>query len=238
MRWIDKSGPPPRALDEYLDNQRPLGINLDYDSFRRKRELRQELVVHQEGLCALTGAPIDDRLGSISADGNLTTPSGTRLRIKVHNAHLKPQGECVRELVERGEEPGRVVGEDMDHRNIVAALLVEGAEEEMFGAAAQKNSLLPVRPTDAGCEARFRFNGNGTVDGADDRARDTVKILKLCHRTLEGWRREAIEAFIDPSMIESSADIDAIIAAMTTSANGKLPAYCFAIRQVAERMRV
>jgi hypothetical protein len=39
------------------------------------------------------------------------------------------------------------------------------------------------------------------------------------------WRREAIEALIDPAKITSISDLEAIIAAMNTSSNGRLPAY-------------
>ena len=237
MRWIDKSGPPPVALEEYLNIQRPTGVNLDYRSFSRKPQLRRELTAQQFGLCALTGAPIDARMGHLTPDGYMTAASGERLRIKSHNAHLKPQAVCEREMIARGEEPGRTVGEDMDHRNIVAALLVEGAEDEMFGAAAQADDLIEVNPTDRGCEARFHFDGNGDVHGLDDDASETVDTLKLGHRTLAGWRREAIGVFTDPDFIRSRADLDAVITAMETPADGQLPAYCFAIKQVALRLR-
>src|SRR5437879_712258 len=109
MRWIDKSGPPPTALEEFLNIQRPVGLNLDYDSFTRKPQLRRELIAQQMGLCALTGVAIDDRLGQVALDGYVTSDSGARLRIKAHNAHLKPQSVCKREMISRGEEPGRVV---------------------------------------------------------------------------------------------------------------------------------
>lgn len=238
MRWIDKTGPMPQALEQFLNNQCPVGLGLDYHSFTRKRELRQELVAQQHGLCALTGGPIDERLGAVAPDGQVTAASGARLKIKVHNAHLKPQSVCRQEIIARGDEPGRVVGEDMDHRNIVAALLIEGAADEMFGAAAQENHLLQVKPTDPGCDDRFYFDGNGGIDGRDGDAQQTVETLKLKHRTLEGWRREAIEVFIDPAKIQSPADLDAIIAAMETPAHGRLPAYCFAINQVAKRLKL
>jgi len=237
MRWIDKSGPPPPALEEYLHLQRPTGVNLDYQSFTRKPQLRRELTGQQLGLCALTGTPIDDRLGRLAPDGYVTTASGERLRIKAHNAHLKPQAVCQREMIARGQEPGRAVGEDMDHRNIVAALLVEGAKDEMFGAAAQADQLLRVKPTDQGCEARFHFDSNGGVHGLDADAVNTVETLKLGHRTLSGWRREAIGVFTDPEVIRSQADLDAVIAAMDTPTNGQLPAYCVAIKQVARRLK-
>jgi hypothetical protein len=237
MRWIDKSGPPPRALEEYLEIQRPAGVNLDYDAFTRKPQLRRELTVQKFGLCALTGAPIDARLGQLAPDGYVESVSGMRVKIKSHNAHLKPQKLCEQEMVARGEEPGRAVGEDMDHRNIVAALLVEGAQDEMFGAAAQKDKLLRVKPTDHGCDARFYFDSNGDVHGLDHDASDTVDTLKLEHRTLSGWRSEAIGVFTDPDVIRSPADLDAVIAAMETPSGGQLPAYCFAIKQVVMRLR-
>jgi hypothetical protein len=59
----------------------------------------------------------------------------------------------------------------------------------------------------------------------------------LNHRTLRGWRQNAIEAFIDPGLIETIADLDAIIAAMDEPRAGRLPEYCFAIKQVAQRLR-
>jgi hypothetical protein len=237
MRWIDKSGPPPTALEEYLNLQRPVGVNLDYGNFTRKPQLRRELTAQQFGLCALTGAAIDGRLGRLALDGCVTAASGERLKIKPHNAHLKPQAVCEREMIARGQEPGREVGEDMDHRNIVAALLVEGAKDEMFGAATQEDRLLRVKPTDPGCEARFHFDGNGNVHGLDADASDTADTLKLWHRTLVGWRKEAIAVFTDPDFVKSRADLDAVIAAMDAPANGQLPAYCFAIKQVAMRLR-
>lgn len=237
MRWIDKTGPPPTALEEYLEIQRPTGVNLDYDSFTRKPQLRRELTAQQFGLCALTGTAVDDRLGTLAADGHVTTKSGGHLKIKAHNAHLKPQKLCKQEMIARREVPGHAVGEDMDYRNIVAAILVEGAPDERFGAAAQEDKLLRLKPTDQGCETRFYFDSNGDVRGVDADASDTVDILKLDHRTLSGWRRETIDVFTDPEFIRSPADWDAIIAAMDTPVNGQLPPYCFAIKQVVMRLR-
>ena len=237
MRWIDKNGPSPAALEEYLNVQRPTGVNLDYGSFTRKPQLQRELTAQQFGLCALSGAPIDGRMGRFAPDGYITAATGERLKIKSHNAHLKSQKVCKEEMVARGEEPGRAVGEDMDYRNIVAALLVEGAQDEMFGAAAQEDKLLRVKPTDHGCEARFHFDGNGDVHGLDADARDTVDTLKLGHRTLSGWRREAIGVFTDPEVIRTQTDLDAVVSAMDTPTNEQLPAYCFAIKQVAMRLR-
>lgn len=158
------------------------------------------------------------------------------LKIIVHNAHLKPQDQCKREQATQ-LFPGGLVGEDMDHRNIVAALLVEGSKDEQFGAAAQGNNLVPVKPTDAGCDTRFDFKADGIVTGMDADAQESVDVLKLDHRTLRGWRRVAIEVFIDPEKIETPTDLDLLIAAMNTPTGGKLPAYCFAIKQVAMQMK-
>jgi hypothetical protein len=228
MRAIRKQQPP-RALADYLRHQMEVGVNLDYDSFTRKRELREELIAEQFGLCAFTGAAIDQRL--------TPSPPEESVKISVHNAHLKPRSICRQELLAKGGEPGRVLGEDMDYHNILAALMVEGARDELFGGAAQADQLLPVKPTEPDCESRFNFYDNGAVEGGDADARHTVSILNLNHRTLRGWRQNAIEAFIDPSLIENAADLDAIIAAMDAPRAGRLPEYCFAIKQVAQRLR-
>jgi hypothetical protein len=74
-------------------------------------------------------------------------------------------------------------------------------------------------------KAGFHFDGNGDVQGEDADARNTSEILKLDHRTLAGWRKEAIGVFTDPDVFTSNADLDAIIAAMDAPAAGKLPAY-------------
>ena len=118
MRWIEKKEEPPAPLADFIRKQILVGVNLDYPCFAAPRELRLALIYEQYGLCAFTGVPLDDRLGDIEV------PPETRIRIQPHIAHLKPQKVCRQELFDAGKEPGRDLGEDMDHKNMVAAAVI------------------------------------------------------------------------------------------------------------------
>jgi len=159
-----------------------------------------------------------------------------------HNEHLKPQSVCKDEVLEAGGVYGEIVGDDMDHRNIVAALMVAGAggktkvdKADLFGAAHRRNDPVPVLPTDPGCESRFVFDAQGlvaTAGHADAAATGTIEVLNLNHDTLVGWRETAIDVFTEA--IASRADAELLIQKTTVPENDRLPEYCFAIRQVAQ----
>ena len=130
----------------------------------------------------------------------------------------------------------------MDHRNIVAALLVSGGRKkvalhDLFGASHRGNEALPILPTDRTCEDRFAFDMTGAVQAScpgDQPAVDTIAVLNLGHTTLAGWRAQAIAAFLEG--IEDRADAERIVARTTTPETGWLPEYSFAIRQVVQRL--
>jgi hypothetical protein len=244
MRWISKPEQPPASIRDYLVAQATVGHGMDYPTFAstgapgggsRGGQLRRELTIEQCGLCAYTGAGIDGRLG------RLTDPAA-KLKFSAHNEHLKPQSVCKQELQTAGRTFGVDVGEDMDHRNIVAALFVSGEGKKvrkdlLFGAAHRENDPVPIRPTDATCEQRFSFDSNGGIDPAaagDQSALDTIAVLNLKHETLTGWRAQAIAVFFEG--IENRADAERIVARTTTPDNGWLPEYCFAIRQVVQHL--
>lgn len=205
MRFLDKPDRPPEAIRAFLAENLDLAVNLDYrHAPLRKSGLLAELVCAQGGLCAYTGVAIDERLSHRQSAG-----SQDGLRYFAHNEHVKPQSWCRQELVDRGLEPGRDLGEDMDHRNIVAALGVGGSSEstrEIFGAAARPpNTLLPVLPTQPDCESRFRYLADGRIAGRDRDGATTIAMLRLDHATLEGWRSSAWDVF---SQLFITADAD------------------------------
>jgi len=85
MRHIHKTAPEPVALQEYLQEQSKVGHGLDYKTFSqtasprggsRGGELCKELVARQFGLCAYTGAGIDERLGRLSDPNKKTEVHG------------------------------------------------------------------------------------------------------------------------------------------------------------------
>ena len=245
MRYIAKPAEEPVAIREYVAAQTLVGHGLDYKTFSqtasprggsRGGELCQELVAQQFGLCAYTGAGIDERLGRLSDPAK-------KLKFKAHNEHLKPQSRCKEEMEAQGHAYGTVVGEDMDHRNIVAALLVEGAggktkvnKADLFGAAHRENNRVPVLPTDPSCENRFTYHPeDGSVSATqpgDVDARESIRVLNLTDSTLSGWRLNAIDTFSE--IITTRQDAELIIQRTTIPHDGRLPEYCFAIRQVAQ----
>lgn len=247
MRYIAKPAEEPVAIREYVAVQSPVGHGLDYPTFASTRspnpphrtrggELCQELVAQQFGLCAYTGAGIDERLGHLSDPAK-------KLKFKAHNEHLKPQSRCKEEMEAQGYAYGTVVGEDMDHRNIVAALLVEGAggktkvnKADLFGAAHRENDRVPVLPTDPTCENRFTYHPeDGSISAtaqSDADARESIRVLNLNEGTLSGWRLHAIDTFTE--VIMSRADAELVIQRTTVPQDGRLPEYCFAIRQAAQ----
>jgi hypothetical protein len=243
MRWIEKPADPPPSIRDYVAAQSPVGHGLSYPTFASSGapgggswggQLRRELTAEQYGLCAYTGAGIDERLG------RLGDPAG-RLKFSAHNEHLKPQSLCRQELEASGGRYDRDLAEDMDHRNIVAALLVGGAgngagkisPRDLFGASHRESDPVPVRPTDPTCEQRFTFDLEGGIAAsapADQDAKDTIAVLQLDHETLAGWRAQAVRTFVDG--IQCRADAELILVRIDTPSSGRLPEYCFAIRGV------
>jgi hypothetical protein len=72
------------------------------------------------------------------------------------------------------------------------------------------------------------------ADPSDADAEQTIKVLNLTHGTLTGWREQAINLFIEA--ISSREDAELIIQKTTVPEDGRLPEYCFAIRQVVQEM--
>ena len=233
MRWIAKPDRPPESIRIFLERNLPVGVNLDYrNAPLDKGKLLKELVADQGGLCAYTGVAIDERLrrrqSAVTGDG---------LVYYAHNEHLKPQSLCRQELLARGLEPGRVLGDDMDHRNIVAALGVRGSQEcirELFGATARKpNATLPVLPTEPECGSRFRYLANGEIEGLDEQAGKTIDELDLNHPTLVAWRSEAwgvFEAHHAALLAEDEGHLLARI--LEPDAQGSLLEFAFVLEDV------
>ena len=231
MRYIEKADAPPASIREWLVIQLPVGLNLDYHSFNDKPQLRAELTAEQFGLCAYTGTPIDERLMGFRDDN---------LVFQAHIEHVKPRSVCQAELEVRGGLYGREICEDMDHRNLVAALEVKKrnrrARSEIFGAAAHENEILPVTPTQPGCEERFQFDEQGSIRGLDDPAKETIRQLRLDHATLAGWRRGAIAGFFPADLAMTREEIEQLVDRLAQPNEGKLREFAFCIRSYARSL--
>lgn len=230
MRHIAKSVLPPQSIREWLEIQIPVGLNLNYPNFNRKPALRQELIAEQFGLCAYTGAPIDERLGGFH---------NMNYVFQSHIEHVKPRAVCEEELVARGGIYGVDLCEDLDYRNLVAALEVKRkppAKSEIFGAAARGQYILPVTPLQTDCENRFRYDGYGGIHGVDMPTNQTIGLLKLNHPTLVDWRRGAIAGFLPDELTFSKEELTQIIEQLGQPNQGKLPEFSFCIRDYARSL--
>lgn len=230
MRRLDKANVP-ECLQTFIDGQlaiKPQPVNLTYREFPQKAALRELLTREQFGLCGYTGTPVDDRIAQYQP-GN----AGTTFRN--HIEHMKCQQACRAEVVNRGEEYGRVVADDLNYQNMIAALEVRGAEVEHFGAVAKAAQALSVLPTHGGCEERFVFReGDGSVEGVDDAATDCISVLALNHQTLKGWRLSALSTWLDPEVVQTRDDFIGVIRAVTTPVAERLPEFAFVVESVAK----
>lgn len=230
MRVVEKRQSP-ECLRDFIDGQlaiEPEPVNVTYRSFREKAKLLDELTLEQYGLCGYTGVPVDgDRISKlVSASGDVV--------FKNHIEHLKCQDICKQELIDSGRVVGRDLGDDLNYFNMIAALGMTGSEAEHFGAEIKKNKPLPVLPTQADCADHFGFQElDGGVNGLTVAGEESIKVLKLDHKTLDGWRRSAIEAWLNPEVIQTRDDIEAVIQAVENPIDGRLPEFSFVIRAIA-----
>ena len=230
MRRIEKANIP-ECLQAFIDAQlaiQPEPVNLTYRDFPHKAKLREALTNEQYGLCGYTGTPVDERIAQYQ-------PNNRGASFSNHIEHLKCQQVCRAEVIDRGEEYGRVVADDLSYHNIIAALEVRGAEVEHFGAVAKAAQTLPILPTQEDCEERFVYReGDGSVDGMDDAAIEAISVLSLNHDTLKGWRLAALSTWLDPDVVQTRDDFIDVIQAVTTPIADCLPEFAFVLESVAK----
>jgi len=118
---------------------------------------------------------------------------------------------------------------------MIAALEVKGSEDEQFGAVIKKSKSLPVLPTSSICRDHFGYREDGGVDGRTEAGSAAISILNLDHPTLCGWRQNAIDVWLDEEILQSREDLDAVISAIQTVVDGRLPEFSFVIEAIALR---
>lgn len=234
MRKIIKQAETPECLAEFIkitrEGEDPV-VNLCYDEFKnpRKKKLLEILTDEQFGLCGYTGAPVDKRII------NLQLPAEGVL-LSNHIEHLKCQETCKAELADLGLIHGRDLCDDLSYFNMISALEIRGSADERFGAVFKDNNELAIWPTHDGCESRFRFREvDGEVEGLDEEAVSSIGVLKLNHDTLVGWRKAAIDTFLDPAVVSTREDFEAVLDAVDSPRNGRLPEFSFSIASVARQ---
>ncbi len=119
---------------------------------------------------------------------------------------------------------------------MIAALEVRGVKEEHFGAVFKDDNLLPVWPTHEGCEQRFRFHeADGGVRGLDPDAVESVNVLNLNHDTLKGWRKAAVDSFLNSEVIVTREDFEDVLRVVENPRGDKLPEFSFVIASIVKQ---
>jgi hypothetical protein len=136
-------------------------------------------------------------------------------------------------LIESGGIVGRDVGEDIAYSNLVAAIEVHGLPSEHFGAVCKQDETLPLSPTNPICADGFLYLEQGGVTGLNEAAQATIALLKLDHKTIEGWRAGAIMGFLPEGENTPAEMLRAIINLMDDSREGLLPEFSFVVAQIA-----
>ncbi len=230
MRRIVKNQTP-ECLQTFINEQlgiEPEPVNVNYRCFRAKADLLAILTAEQFGLCGYTGAPVDERIS------NLKSPSG-QASFRNHIEHLKCQATCRQELTDSGGEYGKDLCDDLNYFNMIAAVEVRGAENEHFGAVKKRDLPLAVLPTQGECDEYFKFREvDGGIDGLNEDAEKSISVLDLDHDTLKGWRKSAVDAWLDPEVIQTRQDFEAVVQEMEALVEEKLPEYAFVIGSIAK----
>lgn len=231
MKYIAKTEAP-ACLRDWINAQLDMEVpvNVTYDAFPCHKELLGKLTDEQFGLCGYTGAPVDK--GRVSGLKNSTDNQAS---FGNHIEHLKSQAVCKQEVRSAGQAYGSVLGDDLNYHNLIAALEVKGSKGERFGAVTKENKSLPVSPTSSTCHVHFGYREDGGVDGRTEAGSAAISILKLDHPTLCGWRQNAIDVWLDAEILQSREDFDAVISAIRTVVDDRLPEFAFVIEAIALR---
>lgn len=254
MRLIRKQPGQPSCIEDFVKAQTEARLQpggsweqfpIDYGHFTRGKALLQLLVTEQAGLCAYTGAAIDDERLAKRQPRQQTQPRKDYW-FKPHIEHLKSQRQCKDELEADGGIVGRDRGEDMDYQNLVAAMEVAGARAEHFGAALRGDEPVAVWPTHPDCETAFHYFLDGSIRGHTQEGSQTIEVLQLDHPTLRAWRSNEIDEWFRLTSADAAVsgtltlpedlpeeELMVIIEHMTTPQNDSLPEFAFVIAQIA-----
>jgi uncharacterized protein (TIGR02646 family) len=212
MKYVRKTGAP----HDYINwCNRVRGT--DDEDYRRLRNperssLHRALLSEQGGLCAYTMRRINEK--------------------NSHIEHIKPEGLCRTDRV----------GSDLDYENLLACFPQEGMNRKCrYGAQLKddwwaNNGVDFVSPLRQDCEQRFCFDLDGEIHPVYNYqpAVETIRILRLDHKSLTEDRKRVIREFVlgesgsdAPSQTQASRLIQAIC---ERGVDGHFREFCVAIR--------
>lgn len=215
MKYIRKGTPPAELRrwfeDQPIENGQRLNCGYRQMPGEVKSTVKQRLLEEQGGLCCYTGRRVNEQSS--------------------HIEHFKPQSLC-REH------------EDIDYNNLLAAFPGDKERRCAYGAHAKDDwydETLLISPLHSSCEGYFRFNQYGQIranNEKDQRAKETIKRLRLDDHSLTELRRQAIDSALYPKQHPmSQAQLQSVVERYCMrDKNGYFPHFCYIIVQAAQEL--
>lgn len=139
-----------------------------------------------------------------------------------HNEHILPQDSYS--------------NKSLDFNNIVAS-----CNNKKHCGQFKKNNIFPITPLQDRCETSFKYLLSGEIQGLDNDANSTLKILNLNEKGLVHQRKEFAETLIiqefgsiDEINLEGDDLIQLMIDEQDEKVNGKLQAFAPVIKKILE----
>lgn len=135
----------------------------------------------------------------------------------VYNALIKEQkgicSYCERELegkdyhLEHLNPQAAHNGDDLDFNNFLCSCLNKTAKGDPLHCGQEKgDKILPIHPLQSNCQQQFTFTGDGKINGVDDAASQTIRILALDLGKLNDLRENALDPFLDPTLTDQELE--------------------------------
>jgi len=206
MRPITK-GEAPECLLKWIEEQCNARQTTDYYAFDQGKKLKEHLLDEQFGLCAYTGRLV--------------------VASQVSVEHIKPYSKCRNEKAANG----LMVGEDVDHMNMVATHRTYAPNE--YGEALRGNwfNANYISPLEHDCGTHFSFELDGNIASNTLRGQAMIAKLRLDHPKLVEERRAAIDSAVDDlaNSLDELGSISNFIAHTLIPVGRQLPTFVFVL---------
>jgi len=95
-----------------------------------------------------------------------------------------------------------------EYKNLLCSCQRElGKGEPRHCGNSKGSQILPITPLQSDCEIKFTYTEDGYIEGVDDDAKETIRILQLDIDKLNNLRANAIEPFIiDPITLDEISE--------------------------------
>ena len=187
MKYIEKSSVEPSSLSDWKAQDKMYKrAKAKWKRFGNpyKEEFKKDLIDEQGGICCYC-----------------------EQKLKIDDSHLEHL------LPQKFDSFSESL---FDYNNLLCSCQKELKKGEPRHCGNSKGSLydkdLLVSPLDIECEAKFKYNSDGTIESTDEASKETILHLQLDIDKLNILRASAIEAFIiDPITFEEISEEEAQI---------------------------